>query len=79
MDNPVNLILGETRWDEKADLRRDAVGSQVIDVLEAQEIKETGTAAAKQSRNFSAQKLTIGLQVSLADVKRASSPGIATG
>jgi hypothetical protein len=32
----------ETRWDEKAGLRRDAVGSQVIDVLEAQEIKETG-------------------------------------
>ena len=26
------------RWDEKAGLRRDAVGSQVIDVLEAQEI-----------------------------------------
>src|ERR1039457_4576631 len=31
-----------TRWDEKAGLRRDAVGSQVIDALEAQEIKETG-------------------------------------
>jgi hypothetical protein len=30
------------RWDEKAGLRRDAVGSQVIDVLKAQEIKETG-------------------------------------
>jgi hypothetical protein len=30
------------RWDEKAGLRRDAVGSQVIEVLEAQEIKETG-------------------------------------
>ena len=24
----------ETRWDEKAGLRRDAVGSQVIDALE---------------------------------------------
>jgi hypothetical protein len=35
-------IAGENRWDEKAGLRRDAVGSQVIDVLEAQEIKETG-------------------------------------
>jgi hypothetical protein len=33
---------GDNRWDEKAGLRRDAVGSQVIDVLEAQEIKETG-------------------------------------
>jgi hypothetical protein len=32
----------ENRWDEKAGLRRDAVRSQVIDVLEAQEIKETG-------------------------------------
>ena len=31
-----------TRWDEKAGLRRDAVSSQVIDALEAQEIKETG-------------------------------------
>jgi hypothetical protein len=30
------------RWDEKAGLRRDAVRSQVIDVLKAQEIKETG-------------------------------------
>ena len=30
------------RWDEKAGLRRDAIGSQVIDALEAQEIKETG-------------------------------------
>jgi hypothetical protein len=32
----------ETRWDEKAGLRRDAIRSQVIDALEAQEIKETG-------------------------------------
>ena len=30
------------RWDEKAGLRRDAVGSQVINALEAQKIKETG-------------------------------------
>jgi hypothetical protein len=35
-------LTGETRWDEKAGLRRDAVRSQVIDALEAQEIKETG-------------------------------------
>jgi hypothetical protein len=34
--------IGEIRWDEKAGLRRDAVRSQVIDVLKAQEIKETG-------------------------------------
>jgi hypothetical protein len=35
-------IVGEIRWDEKTRLRRDAVRSQVIDALEAQEIKETG-------------------------------------
>jgi hypothetical protein len=35
-------LIDEIRWDEKAGLRRDAVGSQVIDVLKAQEIKETG-------------------------------------
>jgi hypothetical protein len=35
-------VVDVIRWDEKAGLRRDAVGSQVIDVLEAQEIKETG-------------------------------------
>ena len=41
--NPLGVcITVETRWDEKAGLRRDAVRSQVIDVLEAQEIKETG-------------------------------------
>jgi hypothetical protein len=34
--------VDENRWDEKAGLRRDAIGSQVIDALEAQEIKETG-------------------------------------
>ncbi|MGA8733971.1 MAG: hypothetical protein WB558_08625 [Terriglobales bacterium] len=35
-------MVYEIRWDEKAGLRRDAIGSQVIDALEAQEIKETG-------------------------------------
>jgi len=37
-----STIVDPNRWDEKAGLRRDAVRSQVIDVLEAQEIKETG-------------------------------------
>jgi hypothetical protein len=37
-----NKITVDNRWDEKAGLRRDAVGSQVIDALEAQKIKETG-------------------------------------
>jgi ribosomal protein S24E len=35
-------VTVEIRWDEKAGLRRDAVRSQVINVLEAQAIKETG-------------------------------------
>src|SRR5450432_3079975 len=57
-------LVGVNRWDEKAGLRRDAVGFQVIDALEAQEIrrpamKKVSTAAAKQSRNFPEQKLTI--------------------
>jgi hypothetical protein len=30
------------RWDEKSGLQRDALSSQVIDALEAQEIKEAG-------------------------------------
>ena len=37
-----NQMVDVNRWDEKAGLRRDAVRSQVIDVLEAQIIKETG-------------------------------------
>jgi hypothetical protein len=36
------MIADVNRWDEKAGLRRDAIRSQVIDALEAQEIKETG-------------------------------------
>jgi hypothetical protein len=39
---PQFTVVAENRWDEKAGLRRDAVRSQVIDVLKAQEIKETG-------------------------------------
>src|ERR1700683_1486956 len=47
---------------------RDAERSQVIDVLKAQikrrpAMKKVSTAAAKQSRNFSQQKLTIGLDL----------------
>src|ERR1700675_4520124 len=57
------------RWDEKAGLRTGCgVRSQVIDVLEAQikrrpAMKEISTAATKQSKNFSEQKLTIGLDL----------------
>jgi hypothetical protein len=39
---PRENVVVVNRWDEKASLRRDAVRSQIIDVLEAQEIKETG-------------------------------------
>src|SRR6202521_777926 len=47
---------------------RDAVRSQIIDVLKAQikrrpAMKKISTAAAKQSKNFSQQKLTIGLDL----------------
>jgi len=38
----IRQITVEIRWDEKAGLRRDAIRSQVIGALEAQEIKETG-------------------------------------
>jgi hypothetical protein len=30
---------GDNRWDEKADLQRDALSSQVIDALEARETR----------------------------------------
>src|SRR5947209_13770995 len=58
----------EIRWDEKAGLRRDAIRSQVIDVLEAQikrrpAMKKVSTVAAKQSKKISQQKLTIGLDL----------------
>ena len=35
-------LTAVSRWDTKAGLRRDAIRSQVIDALEAQEIKEPG-------------------------------------
>src|ERR1700693_3974012 len=58
-----------SRWDEKAGLRTGCgVRSQVIDVLEAQikrrpAMKKVSTVAAKQSRNFSQPKLTVGLDL----------------
>src|ERR1019366_5514518 len=47
-------IVDETRWDEKAGLRRDAIRSQVIDALEAQEIKETGLLIPSGYANYRA-------------------------
>ena len=38
----VVAIASVNRWNEKAVSRRDAIGSQVIDALEAQTDKETG-------------------------------------
>ena len=63
-----NLIVDANRWDENAGLRRDAIRCQVIDALEAQQkrrpaMKKISTAAAKQTRNFQDQKLTIGLDL----------------
>jgi hypothetical protein len=40
--SPLGKMTVQIRWDEKAGLRRDAVRSQVINVLKAQAIKETG-------------------------------------
>src|ERR1700691_2737479 len=56
------------RWDEKAGLRRDAVRSQVIDVLKAQikrrpAMKKVSTAGGKTTKNVSQPKLTIGLDL----------------
>jgi transposase len=63
------LSPDETRWDEKAGLRTGCgVRSQVIDVLKAQikrrpAMKKVSTAVAKQSRNISQPKPTIGLDL----------------
>jgi hypothetical protein len=64
----INVIVDEIRWDEKAGLRRDAVRSQVIDVLKAQikrrpAMKKVSTVAAKSSKKISQQKLTVGLDL----------------
>jgi hypothetical protein len=59
----------ENRWYERAGLRAGCgVRSQVIDVLKAQvkrrpAMKKVSTAVAKQSRNCSQPKLTIGLDL----------------
>src|SRR3954470_19006576 len=66
---PITDFFNSHRWDEKAGLRTGCgVRSQVIDVLEAQikrrpAMKKVSTVAAKQSRNISQQKLTIGLDL----------------
>jgi hypothetical protein len=63
----VKLSIAKIRWDEKSrSPERDAVSSQVIDALKAQEIKETGmkkisTTTAEAFRKT--QRLTIGLDL----------------
>jgi Transposase len=63
---PATVVI---RCDEKGGLRTGCgVRSQVIDVLEAQikrrpTMKKVSTTVAKQSRNISQQKLTIGLDL----------------
>jgi hypothetical protein len=42
MSRTFESLFGDNRWDEKSGLQRDALSSQVIDALEAREIKEAG-------------------------------------
>jgi len=56
------------RWDEKSGLHRDAISSQVIDALEAQEIKEADYEEAYPmseglTLNRKCERLTIGLDL----------------
>src|SRR5438045_1855855 len=57
----------DNRWDEKAGLQRDALSSQVIGALEAQEIKETGekltTTTMQRTLNRGHEGLTVGLDL----------------
>ena len=62
------MTILEIRWDRRPVSGRDAVRSQVIDVLKAQmkrrpAMKKVSTAVAKQSRKISQQKLTVGLDL----------------
>jgi transposase len=55
-------------WDEKAGLRRDALSSQVIDALEAHEIRrpamrKPSTAALRRTGNLQDRQLTMGLDL----------------
>src|SRR6266545_1823217 len=52
-------IIVETRWDEKAGLRRDAVRSQVIDALEAQMIHQSEEESTRLRPAFSWKAFTL--------------------
>ena len=66
--SPGESVLVVSRWDEKAGLRRDAVRSQVIDVLKAQikrrpAMKKLSTATRQENGKVKRQKLTVGLDL----------------
>jgi hypothetical protein len=61
-------LVCENRWDEKVGLRRDALSSQVIDALEAHEIRrpakrKPSTSALRRRGKPQDGKLTIGLDL----------------
>jgi len=64
-----DLSVGANRWDQKAGLQRDALSSQVIDALEAREIrspamKKLTTTMMQQTLNRQDdRRLTVGLDV----------------
>ncbi len=65
---PIPGSIGGNRWDEKSGLQRDALSSQVIDALEAQEMKEADYEEAYPWAvglrvNRKCERLTIGLDL----------------
>ena len=65
-DNRPDGIVDVIRWDEKAGLRADAIRSQVIDALEAQDkgnrqMKKISIARAREIEKVAAQRLAVGL------------------
>jgi len=63
---PGLLSTGYNRWDEKARLQRDPLSSQVIDALEAREVrrpamKKLTTTMMQETLNNQDRHLTVGL------------------
>jgi hypothetical protein len=57
------MSIAVFRWDEKAGLRRDALSSQVIDALVAQEIRRPAMKKPSTMTRCRNGQLTIGLDV----------------
>src|SRR6201995_3170054 len=62
------ISMVDNRWDEKAGLRRHALSSQVIDALEAHEIRrpamrKPSTAALRRTGKLQDRQLTVGLDL----------------